>query len=71
MIDSIGMPDDPWGDVSGEPLKIGEVGVDSASIKIGDLTRDIHIFTPEGDGCYPVFIQKIKGRRCLIIDFDL
>ena len=63
-----------WDNVEkGKNVKIGNVGVDSATVKLGDgvLNDQLEIFTPEGDGGYPVFARTINGRKCLVIDFDL
>ncbi len=53
-------------------VRLGNVGVDSASIAIGDKVsqNQIEIFTPEGDGSYAVYAQFLNGRKVIIIDFD-
>lgn len=57
----------------GYTVRLGNIGVDSATIALGDETEEkqLVVFTAEGDGGFPVFAKKIDGRRCLIIDFDL
>lgn len=63
-----------WNKVEeGYNVRLGNIGVDSATIALGDETEEkqLVVFTSEGDGSFPVFAKKIDGRRCLIIDFDL
>lgn len=52
---------------------LGKIGVDSASLVFGDAAdRDqLEVFTPTGDGCFPLFSALINGRKCLVVDFDL
>ena len=60
---------------------IGEIGVDSASVTVETIIRDLEgasqvrtkhrIQTPDGDGVYRVLAGKIKGiGRCLVVAFD-
>lgn len=61
---------------------IGSVGVDSASVTIEIIVKDIltglktefesSIITPEGDGRYTILAGKIENiGRCIVIAFDL
>jgi hypothetical protein len=61
--------------------KIGSVGVDGADcridIGIGDavspkqITFTLDVFSPQGDGTFPVYVGHIKGiGRVAIVAFD-
>lgn len=63
-----------WGEIEeGQNVRVGNIGVDGGTVKIGDSVIDnqLEVFTANGDGGYPVFAKKINNRRCLVIDFDL
>lgn len=61
-----------WDNLCGKRQVLGVVGVDSASVRFSDsVDRDQgEIYTPEGDGSFPIYAQLIDGRRCLVVDFD-
>ena len=62
---------DPWDllATSGKRVRLGQIGVDSGTIKVGDFCM-VQVRTLTGDGCYPVLAQCINGRRCIVIEME-
>lgn len=66
----------PWHQVTEDTPRVlvGYVGVDSGTVKIGDLDcsgAHVHMKTYPGDGGFPIFAELHDGRHRTVIDYGL